>query len=86
MVLHSITINPDEDRIALNHKLEQAEPGQVVLLREPPYAVQVEIVNADPSCYTAADSLVPGKYVVPLFMEKKSQHEPGSNLAFFRPI
>ena len=86
MILHSITIHPDEDRITLNHKLEHAQPGQLIVLQQAPYAVQVEIVNADPSSYTAADSLVPGKYVVPLFMEKKSQHEPGSYLAFFRPI
>ena len=83
MTLHSITISPEEDKVTFNQKMQNAQPGQMILLQHPPYAVQVEILNADPATYTSADTLVPGKYVVPIFLDKKSQHEPGSHLQMF---
>ena len=83
MTLHSITISPEEDKVTFNQKMQNAQPGQMILLQHPPYAVQVEILNADPATYTSADTLVPGKYVVPIFLDKKSQHEPGLHLQMF---
>ena len=83
MKLHSITIHMQEDRSALNEKLQNAVPGQIVILQHVPYSVQVEILNPIPGTYSLADSLVPGKFIVPLFVDKKSMHEPGSNIYFF---
>ena len=78
LILHSITISPDEDRAAFNQALDTATPAQLVILHHPPFSVQVEVLNADPSTYTSADTLVPGKYVVPIFLDTKSQHEAGT--------
>ena len=85
MRLHSITVHADENKAVLDEKIQTAEPGQVIVLLHVPLSVQVEILDADPTTYTSADTLVPGKYVVPLFLDKKSQHEPGSNLIFPDP-
>ena len=78
LILHSITISPDEDRASFDQALHTATPAQLVILHHPPFSVQVEILNADPSTYTSADTLVPGKYVVPIFLDTKSQHEAGT--------
>lgn len=85
MRLHSITVHADENKAVLDENIQSAEPGQVIVLLHVPISVQVEILDADPTTYTSADTLVPGKYVVPLFLDKKSQHEPGSNLIFPDP-
>ena len=82
MTLHSIALIPDEDRTSFNKKIVNATSAQLIILHQSPFSVQVEILNADPSTYTSADTLVPGKYVVPIFLDTKSQHEPGNNDSF----
>ena len=37
--------------------------------------MQVEITDAPPNSYSDKDTLVPGKYIVPLMVDSKSQHE-----------
>lgn len=46
-----------------------------MVLEYPPFSVQVEITDAPPDTFTSQDTLVPGKYVVPLMVDSKSQHE-----------
>ena len=76
MTLYSITVDPSEDQSALNEKLRKAQPGELIMLNAPPLSVQVEISDAAPGTYTEADTLVPGKFVVPIMMNQKSQYEP----------
>ena len=74
MSLHSLTLDKNEDRIALNNKIHSARPGDVIVLQYPPYSVQVEISSQSDS-FSTADSLVPGSFVVPMLVDKKSCHE-----------
>jgi hypothetical protein len=74
--LHSITFDPHEEKVSLFQKLSQAQPGDLIVLEYPPLSVNVEILDATPDMYLQADSLVQGKYVVPLKMHSKSCHEP----------
>jgi hypothetical protein len=74
MILHSLTLDKMEDRIALNNKIHSTRPGDVIVLQHPPYSVQVEIASQSDS-FSTADSLVPGSFVVPILVDKKSCHE-----------
>ena len=74
MILHSLTLDKDEDRIALNQKLQSTRPGDVIVLQYPPYSVQVEI-SSQSNSFSTADSLVPGSFVVPMLVDRKSNHE-----------
>ncbi len=75
MILHSLTLDKNEDRLTLNNKIRSAQPGDVVVLQYPPYSVQVELVKSQSDTFTSEDSLVPGSFVVPILMDKKSNHE-----------
>ena len=75
MILHSLTLDKNEDRINLNNKIRSAQPGDVVVLQYPPYSVQVELVKSQSDTFSTADSLVPGSFVVPIMVDKKSNHE-----------
>ena len=75
MILHSLTLDKIEDRLALNNKIRSALPGDVVVLQHPPYSVQVELVKSQSDTFSSEDSLVPGSFVVPLMVDKKSNHE-----------
>lgn len=74
MILHSLTLDKNEDKISLNSKILSTRPGNVIVLQYPPYSVQVEIIS-DSSSFSTADSLVPGSFIVPMLMDKKSNHE-----------
>jgi hypothetical protein len=39
------------------------------------YSVQVEIVPAKPDSFSTADSLVDGAFIVPILVDRKSNHE-----------
>jgi hypothetical protein len=75
MRLYSLALNKAEDKQSLAQKLRTTQPGEVVVLEHPPFSVQVEITDAPPDTFTDKDTLVPGKYVVPLMVDSKSQHE-----------
>ena len=75
MILHSLTLHEHEDRTALNTNLGTTPPGEVIVLSYPPYSVQVEIVPANPDSFSQSDSLVDGAFVVPILVDRKSNHE-----------
>ena len=75
MKLYSLALDKNENKQTLTQKLHSAQPGDVVVLEYPPFSVQVEITDAPPGTFTSKDTLVPGKYVVPLMVDSKSQHE-----------
>jgi hypothetical protein len=75
MKLYSLALDKNENKQTLTQKLHSAQPGEVVVLEYPPFSVQVEITDAPPETFTSKDTLVPGKYVVPLMVDSKSQHE-----------
>ena len=75
MNLHSLILDKCEDRISLNTKLQAAQPGDLVLLQYPPFSVQVQVTDAPIGSYTPSDSLIEGKFVVPILIEGKSRTE-----------
>ncbi len=62
MILHSLTLYKNEDRISLNNKILSTRPGNVIVLQYPPYSVQAEIIS-ESSSFSTADSLVPGSEI-----------------------
>ena len=75
MKQYSLVLDSSEDRISLDAKLRAAQPGELVLLQHPPFSVQMQIIDAQLGTFTEADTLVPGKYVVPVMVDTKSQYE-----------
>ena len=75
MRLYSLVLDSAEDRISFDAKLRAAQPGDLVLLQHPPFSVQVEITDAPIDSFAEADTLIPGKYVVPVMIDTKSQYE-----------
>ena len=75
MKLYSLSLDKNENKQSLIQKLRSTRPGEVVVLDYPPFSVQVEITDAPPDTFTRNDTLLPGRYVVPLMVDSKSQHE-----------
>ena len=75
-LMHSLSFDPREDMQLLQQKISDANPGDIVMLTYPPLSVNVELPNVVPSKYTDADTLVPGKLVVPVMEHSRSRVEP----------
>ncbi len=75
MKQYSLVLDSSEDSIALAVKLRAAKPGKLVLLQHPPFSVQIKIINAQSDTFTEADTLLSGKYVIPIMVDTKSQYE-----------
>ena len=74
--MHSLILDPREDEQSLLKKIERASPAEIIMLDYPPVAIVVELLDADLTKYSAGDSLVPGKAVVPLYARSRSRYEP----------
>ena len=72
--LHSITFDPLENLPQVFQKLNKAKPADLIVLEHPPLSVNVEIL--DTRDYLRSDSLLPDKYIVPIMIDAKSNHEP----------
>jgi hypothetical protein len=75
MRLYFLALDKSEDKPPFTRKLQLAQPGELAVLRYPPFSVLVEITDAPPDTFTDKNTLLPGKYIVPLMVDKKSQHE-----------
>jgi hypothetical protein len=75
MELYSLCLDPSEDKEAFFKSIRNARPADLVILNKPPFSVVVDITNADPAMYSKSDTLVPGRFVVPLFVDPKPRHE-----------
>ena len=75
MRMYSLVLDSAEDLISLHAKLRAAQPADIVMLEHPPFSVTVEIIDAPIDSFTEADTLIPGKYVIPVMIDRKSQYE-----------
>ncbi len=77
--LHSLTLDPREDLESILRMIRKANDEDVIALNYPPISMNVEVIHADLSRYSAGDTLVPGSAVVPIFMNSRSRFEPVKN-------
>jgi hypothetical protein len=83
-IMHSLCFDPREDMQVLQQKIESASPGKMIMMQYAPLSVNVQLVNPNPSIYTAQDILCPGKLVVPVMEHSCSCVEPTKSLELAR--
>jgi len=69
-LLHSLTLNPSQVP-GLQQRLQNARPGEVVTLDEPPICINVEFPQLDASTWPPDQTLVHDRVVIPVFPRKQ---------------
>jgi hypothetical protein len=73
--LHSLTLQAGSQVIDhdFRARFAAAAPGTFVDLLEPPFAVNVQLLDASVQSWPASETLVPGSVVVPLPPQRRSE-------------
>ena len=65
LLLHSLTLNPDDQPETYANAIADARPGQIVTI-PCPFSVNVSVPSVDASTWNPINTLVPGQVVIPL--------------------
>lgn len=68
-VMHSLTLDPTEDKERLMECIRNSKPGDLVELMVPPLSVNVTLqADSEGTECSASDTLVPGQRVIPMLL------------------